>query len=503
MRTQFNSEGTLEVLKKEGIEELGPVKNLYINGEWLASTTSETLKVHNPATNELIAELPFGDEHDVKAAIDAAYEAFPVWSGLTPHERSQCLRKVSELIAENVEEFARTITKETGKPITESRNETLRAADNFLWYSEEAKRINGEVLPSNIRTKRLMVVNQPIGVVGAITPWNIPLNMIARKLGPALAAGCTVILKPAESTPLDAIKMFQIFEKAGIPKGVVNLVIANPQKVGEEFINNKKVKKITFTGSTRVGKYLMEGASKQVKNISLELGGHAPFIVFEDADLNQAVDALFLTKFGNNGQMCISANRLYVHESIEKEFAQKIVERLENTKIGNGQFEETKIGPLINESALNKVLGHIEDAKAKGATVLYGGERLTDPEFEKGYFCKPTVLTNVNPEMKVAYEETFGPVAPIISFKDEDEIIKIANDSEYGLAAYFFTKSTRKSFEVAEKLEYGIIGVNDGWPIQIHTPFAGHKESGIGVEGGYFAVKEFLTTKLITMNIEN
>ncbi|MEK4131112.1 NAD-dependent succinate-semialdehyde dehydrogenase [Solibacillus sp. FSL W8-0474] len=479
------------------------MKNLFINGKWLSSESGETLKVYNPANNELLKELSFGNETDVKKAIDAAYQAFPVWSNMSPNERSKILRKVSDLITENLEDLALTITKETGKPISEARNETLRASENFLWYSEETKRINGEVLSSNIPTKRLIVVNQPIGVVGAITPWNIPLNMIARKLGPALAAGCTVVLKPAESTPLDAIKMFEIFEKAGFPKGVVNLIIGKPEKVGEEFINNRKVRKITFTGSTRVGKYLMEGASKQVKNISLELGGHAPFIVFEDADLDQAVDSLLLTKFGNNGQMCISANRIYVQEAVVESFSAKLIERLEKMKVGNGAEEDTKIGPLINESALNKVLSHIEDAKDKGAKVLYGGERLVGGGLEEGFFCKPTILVEVNSKMKVAHEETFGPVAPIISFKNEEDIIDIANNSDYGLAAYFFTKSTKKSFEVAEKLQYGIIGVNDGWPIQIHTPFAGHKESGIGVEGGTFAVKEFLTTKLITMNIEN
>lgn len=478
------------------------MNNLYIDGEWRSSTSGETLRVINPASGELYEEIPFGNRDDVREAIDAAHRAFPIWSGLTANERSSYLRKISDLIAENLEELALTVTRETGKPITEARNETLRAVENFLWYSEEAKRINGETLPSNTPTKRLMVIKQPIGVVGAITPWNIPLNMIARKLGPALAAGCTVILKPAEGTPIDAIKMFEIFEKAGLPKGVANLVIAKPQEVGEEFIENRKVRKITFTGSTRVGKYLMEGASKQVKNISLELGGHAPFIVFDDANIEQAINGLFLTKFGNNGQMCISANRLFVHEDIVDEFTEKLVKRLSEIKVGNGEEEDTKIGPLINENALLKVLDHIEDAKSKGAQVVFGGERLVSKGLDKGYFCSPTVLTNVNKSMKVAYEETFGPVAPIITFKDEREIIDIANDTNYGLAAYIFTKSTKRSFEVSEKLEFGMIGVNDGWPIQIHTPFAGHKESGVGVEGGYFAVGEFLETKLITFNIE-
>lgn len=476
--------------------------NLYINGEWRSSTNGETLQVINPATGELYKEIAFGNREDVTDAIDAAHCAFPIWSGLTANERSAYLRKVADLVMENLENLALTITRETGKPISEARSETLRSADNFLWYSEEAKRINGETLPSNIPTKRLLVLKQPIGVVGAITPWNIPLNMIARKLGPALAAGCTVILKPAESTPIIAIKMFEIFQQAGLPEGVVNLVIAKPQEVGEEFINNRKIRKITFTGSTRVGKYLMEGAAKQVKNISLELGGHAPFIVFEDANIDQAINALFLTKFGNNGQMCISANRLYVHEHVVDEFTEKLVKRLSDTKVGLGEEEDTKMGPLINETALNKVLEHIEDAKSKGANVVFGGDRLVGNGLEKGYFCSPTVLTNVNDSMKVAYEETFGPVAPIITFKDDSEIVDVANDTNYGLAAYIFTKSTKRSFEVSEKLEFGMVGVNDGWPIQIHTPFPGHKESGIGVEGGYFAVHEFLVTKLVTFNIE-
>lgn len=479
------------------------MNNLFIDGIWKSSNSEETLKVFNPATGELYEEIPFGNKSDVSEAIDAAHKAFPIWSGLTPNERSLYLRKVSNLIEENVEDLALTITRETGKPITEARNETLRAAENFLWYSEEAKRINGETLPSNVSNKRIMILKQPVGVVGAITPWNIPLNMIARKLGPALAAGCTVVLKPAEGTPIDAIKVFEIFEKAGFPKGVVNLVIAKPQDVGEEFINNRKVKKITFTGSTRVGKYLMEGAAKQVKKISLELGGHAPFIVFDDADVQQAIDALFLTKFQNNGQMCISANRLYVHEKIAEEFTERLIDRLSTVKVGSGENIENQIGPLINENALNKVLDHIEDAKSKGATVAFGGQRLIENSLGNGYFYAPTVLTNVNNSMKVTYEETFGPIAPIITFKDDNEIIDIANDTNYGLAAYFFSKSTKRCFEVSEKLDYGIIGVNDGWPIQIHTPFTGHKESGIGIEGGYFAVGEFLETKLVTFNIEN
>ncbi|WP_067724487.1 NAD-dependent succinate-semialdehyde dehydrogenase [Oceanobacillus damuensis] len=479
------------------------MNNLYINGEWKSSGTGETLEVINPGTGKLYKEIPFGGGSDANEAIEAAHRAFYHWSNMTPNERSQCLRRASELIEEHVEELALIVTRETGKPITEARNETLRASENFLWYSEETKRINGETLPSNIPTKRLMVLKQPIGVVGAITPWNIPLNMIARKLGPALAAGCTVVLKPSENTPISSVKIFEIFEQVGFPKGVVNLVIGKPQEIGEEFINNEKVSKITFTGSTRVGKYLMEGASKQVKNISLELGGHAPFIVFEDADIDQAIDALFLTKFGNNGQMCISANRLYVHEDIVDEFTNKLVNRLSNTKVGIGEENDTDIGPLINEDALNKVLDHVNDAVSRGATVVYGGERINSDSLEEGFFCMPTVLTNVDNTMKVYKEETFGPVAPIITFTSDEEIVEKANDTKYGLAAYFFSKNTKRCFEVSEKLQFGMIGVNDGWPIQIHTPFPGHKESGIGVEGGYFAVDEFLLTKLVTFNIEN
>lgn len=479
------------------------MKNLFINGEWKNSNTNEILKVINPASGELYKRVFLGNRNDVREAIDSAYQAFPKWSGLTHVERSNYLRRVSELIEENIEDLALTVTRETGKPITEARSETLRAVENFLWYSEEAKRINGETLPSNDVNKRHMVLKQPIGVVGAITPWNIPLNMIARKMGPALAAGCTVVLKPAEVTPINAIKLFQIFQQAGLPDGVVNLVIAKPEEVGEEFINNRKISKITFTGSTRVGKYLMEGASKQVKNISLELGGHAPLIVFDDADIDQAVKSVLKNKFGNNGQMCISANRLYVQKNILDKFTKSLVKQLENIKVGNGEKEDTDIGPLINESALEKVSNHVSDAKKKGANIVYGGTRLKENELAKGYYYSPTIISNIDESMKISYEETFGPIAPIMTFNNDEEIVEIANDTNYGLAAYLFTKSTKRSFEVSEKLQFGIIGVNDGWPIQIHTPFAGHKESGIGVESGYYAVDEFLVTKLVTFNIEN
>ncbi|MGE5703316.1 MAG: NAD-dependent succinate-semialdehyde dehydrogenase, partial [Clostridia bacterium] len=353
----------------------------------------------------------------------------------------------------------------------------------------------------SVPNKRIMVLRQPIGVVGAITPWNFPVSMVARKIAPALAAGCTVVLKPAEGAPLSAIRMFELIEQAGFPKGVVNLVIGKPESIGQEFVDNPKLSKIGFTGSTRVGKLLMEGAAKQVKRVSMELGGHAPFLVFADADLDAAVEGLFESKFRNAGQMCICTNRLYVHEEVADAFTEKLVERLKKAKVGDGRNKDTEIGPLVNEGALNKVLDHIEDAKVKGGRLAHGGSRLTDGEYANGFYCEPTVIVDVTDEMKIVSEETFGPVVPIVRFNDEKAVVAMANNTRYGLAAYVYTRDNQRCFRMAEQLEYGIVGINDGSPTQTQAPFGGFKESGIGREGGHYGMDEYLETKFVSFGV--
>ncbi|MGO0062940.1 NAD-dependent succinate-semialdehyde dehydrogenase [Brevibacillus fluminis] len=477
------------------------VKQMYINGEWVAAESGETLSVTNPATGETVGVVTFGDNRDAAKAIDAAHAAFASWSRLTARERSKYLYNLYELVRNSRDELAGIISAEMGKPLREAKGEVLGAADNFMWYAEEAKRVYGETIPSSVPNKRIMVLRQPVGVVGAITPWNFPVNMVARKIAPALAAGCTVVLKPAESTPLSAIRLFELIEQAGFPKGVVNLVIGKPEAIGQEFIDNPKLGKIGFTGSTRVGKLLMEGAAKQVKRVSMELGGHAPFIVFDDADLDAAVEGLFESKFRNSGQMCICTNRLYVQEGVADAFTEKLVERLKKTKVGDGRLKDTEIGPLVNERALAKVLEHIEDAKAKGGVVAAGGNRLVDGDYAKGFYCEPTVITDVTGDMKIAYEETFGPVVPLIRFSDEKEVVKLANDTRYGLAAYVYTRDNARCFQMAEQLEYGIVGINDGSPTQTQAPFGGFKESGIGREGGHFGLDEYLETKFVSFGV--
>ncbi|MED1723136.1 NAD-dependent succinate-semialdehyde dehydrogenase [Brevibacillus parabrevis] len=480
---------------------MGEYKQMYINGEWVSAESGESIQIVNPATGEVVGSAAFGDSRDAQKAIDAAHEAFGSWSRLTARERSKYLYTLSELVKQSRDELAGIISAEMGKPLGEAKGEVLGAADNFVWYAEEAKRVYGETIPSSVPNKRIMVLRQPVGVVGAITPWNFPVNMVARKIAPALAAGCTVVLKPAEATPLSAIRLFELIEKAGFPKGVVNLVIGKPESIGQEFIENPKLSKIGFTGSTRVGKLLMEGAAKQVKRVSMELGGHAPFIVFPDADLDAAVKGLFESKFRNSGQMCICTNRLYVHEDVADAFTEKLVERLKRAKVGDGRLKETEIGPLVNERALSKVLEHIEDAKGKGGQVVYGGNRLTEGDYANGFYCEPTVISGVTDEMKIANEETFGPVVPLVRFSDEADVVRQANDTRYGLAAYVYTRDNQRCFRMAEQLEYGIVGINDGSPTQTQAPFGGFKESGIGREGGRYGMDEYLETKFVSFGV--
>jgi len=472
---------------------------LFINGTWTEARSSLRSALFNPATGEQIATVPVGGTEDARAAVEAAYAAFPGWSRTAAEERSVILRRIYDLIVANADRLAEIMTLEQGKPVKEAKGEVLWGADFFLWYSEEAKRINGEIIPSSRPTQRILVQRQPIGVVAAITPWNFPSSMITRKVAPALAAGCTVVVKPAPETPLSAIALFEIFEQAGLPAGVANIVVGDAQQIGREFLDNDKVRKISFTGSTPVGKFLLEQSAKQVKKVSLELGGHAPFIVFPDADLEAAAEGLLYNKFQNNGQTCICANRIFVHETIEAEFTELFAKKLREVTVGNG-MRDVNVGPLIHERALAKVDGHVRDAMAKGAKLVEGGVRLTGGEYESGHYYAPTLLTGVTPDMDVFREETFGPVAPFITFRTEDEVVAMANDTPFGLASYLYTRDLATTMRVADRLEYGMVGINESALGYVQAPFGGIKQSGMGREGGQRGVDDFVEIKYLNLN---
>lgn len=476
-------------------------KSIYINGHWKNVKLENTEKIYNPATLELITEVSLGGTQETKAAINAAHSAFHKWSTMTGRERSQTLYKAQQLMREDKDRLAKVLTLEQGKPLKESTVEIKSAADFLLWYAEEASRSYGEWLPSSISSKRMLVIPQPIGVVGAITPWNFPSSMITRKLAPALAAGCTVVLKPAPETPLSAIEIIKIFENAGIPKGVVNLVTGDAEDIGKELLDNKKVRMITFTGSTKVGKQLMRQSADTVKKISLELGGHAPMIVFDDANLDQATDLALASKFRNNGQTCICTNRLYVHEKIANPFSDLLKEKVSQLMVGDGLKQDTDLGPLINQDAVTKVQKHLDDAVNKGANIIYNGEILN--QNLKGHFYQPIILSNINDRMLIMHEETFGPILPIQTFTSEEKVIEQANATDYGLAAYIFTENSSRAIRISEKLEYGIIGVNDVFPATPEAPFGGIKQSGIGKEGGHYGMDEFLEKKFISIGIDS
>lgn len=473
---------------------------MYINGKWIL--TDNTLKVKSPATHEIVSEVALGNESHVQQAIDAADKSFPAWSKKTAQERSDILFTIAEKMTEKKQDLASMITKEMGKPIRDSIGEVQQSIDYFRWYSEEAKRIYGETIPSNSIEKRIMVIKQPVGVVGAITPWNFPISMLARKLGPALAVGCTVVVKPASQTPQCAVELFKIFEMAGVPAGVLNLVIAKASAVSETFMSSSKVRKITFTGSTSVGKKLIEGSAKTVKRVSMELGGHAPFIVFDDADIDDAIDGLLKTKFRCSGQMCTSTNRIYVQTSIVDTFSQKLSERVSGLKAGNGFDEETTVGPLVDEQAIKKIVSQVDDAKKKGAKILVGGKRLSGEEYDNGNFFMPTVLNEVSENMLIYEDETFGPVAPIIPFDSEEELLEKVNHEKYGLASYAYTNDMSRIIRITEAMEYGMIGVNDSLPFTVQAPFGGMKESGMGREGGHHGLNDYLEEKMISVKFK-
>lgn len=475
------------------------IQPIYINGEWVGGEGElAVFDVTNPANREIISYVPNCGRLQAKMAVDAAYEALATWSKKTAVERSEQLFQWYKLIDEHKEEIAKIMTCEQGKPLKEALGEVVYGNSFISWYAEEGKRIYGETIPSSHENKRLFVLKQPVGVVAAITPWNFPVAMITRKVAPALAAGCTVVVKPAEQTPLTALKLVELAEKAGIPKGVLNVITGDAQAIGETWLEDDRVRKITFTGSTEVGKILMRGAADTVKKVSLELGGHAPLLVFEDADIDLAVKEAIASKFRNAGQTCVCANRIYVHESIVTSFSEKYIESVKSLKIGNGLHEGVQVGPLIDERAIEKVENQIADAIQKGGQIKTGGKKLS---LDDGFFFEPTVLVNATEEMLCMQEETFGPLAPISTFTNIEEVIQKANHTPYGLAAYVFTQNLNKAIKVCEQLEYGIVGLNDGLPSVAQAPFGGFKQSGLGREGGHYGIEEFLETKYISLAI--
>ena len=470
---------------------------LYIDGQWVNADSKATFDVFNPANGEKIGEAADGSGSDAARAIEASQKAFGQWAGLTAHQRSEYLYEAYQRMTDNREDLARLMTEEQGKPLRASRGEVQYGADFLLWYAEEAKRVYGKTIPAPRSDQRFMVLRQPVGVVAAITPWNYPVSMVTRKVAPALAAGCTIVLKPAEATPLCAVEVFKILHEAGIPAGVANLVTTlNPAPVGEVFVQNPLVRKLTFTGSTEVGKILAMGAARQVKRVSLELGGHAPFIVFEDSDPVHAAKGAALIKFLNTGQTCISPNRIFVHRGIMAPFVKEFKSRVSRMRTGSGFEDGVSIGPLVDNAALQKVQQQVSDALDQGAALVCGGRRLTKDNLDRGYFYAPTVLSDVTPQMLIFREETFGPVAPIVAFDSEEEVLALANDTNYGLAAYIYTNNLSRAMRMFEALNFGIIGINDINPTAAAAPFGGMQESGLGREGGREGIAEYLETKL-------
>jgi succinate-semialdehyde dehydrogenase/glutarate-semialdehyde dehydrogenase len=468
----------------------------YINGEWVEA--DKTYDVVNPATGETVASVADFGRQGVKEAIDGAYAVQKEWAALTAKERADILLKWHDLILDNQEDLAQILTAEMGKPIAEARGEIGYGASFIRWFAEECRRIDGDIIPGHQRDKRILVLKQPIGVVGSITPWNFPNAMIARKVAPALASGCTFVGRPAELTPLSATVMAVLGERAGIPKGVLNIVTgSDAAEMGKELCENTKVRKLTFTGSTRVGSILMQQCAGDIKKLSLELGGNAPFIVFNDADIDKAIEGCMISKFRNAGQTCVCANRIYVQSNVYDEFAEKLAAAMADLSIGNGAEETTKIGPLINANGLAKVEDHLSDATSKGAKVISGGKRSNAGDL----FFEPTVLTGVTNDMKVTREETFGPFAPLFKFETDDEVIERANDTEFGLACYFYSNDLSRVWKVTEALEYGIVGVNTGLISSTEGPFGGVKQSGLGREGSKYGIDDFLELKYVCMSV--
>ena len=463
----------------------------YIDGKWLAADSNQTIDVTNPASGEVLGTIPKMGADETRRAIDAANAAYPAWRAKTAKERASILRKWFDLMMENQEDLAKMMTAEQGKPFKESMGEIVYAASFIEWFAEEGKRVYGDTIPQHAPGKRIVVTKEPIGVCAAITPWNFPAAMITRKCGPALAAGCTMVVKPATATPYSALALAELAERAGVPAGVFSVVTGSSGAIGGEMTSNPIIRKLTFTGSTEIGKLLMEQCAGTVKKTSMELGGNAPFIVFNDADIDEAVLGAMASKFRNTGQTCVCANRLLVQDGVYEEFSRKLAAAVEEMRVGDGLRGETEQGPMIDMAAVEKVEEHIEDAIAKGAKVISGGSR----HDLGGTFFQPTVLAEVNTDMKVTKEETFGPVAPLYRFETEEQALQMANDTEFGLAAYFYSRDIGRVWRVMEGLEYGIVGVNEGIISTEVAPFGGMKESGTGREGSKYGIEDYLEIK--------
>ena len=472
-------------------------QQVFIDGQWLEAEQNKSFAVINPATGETIAHVPSVSEQQVVKAVEAADQALQSWKQTTAKERSILLKKWYQLMIEHQEDLAIILSTEQGKPMTESRGEILYGASFIEWFAEEAKRTYGDVIPHDKQGRRLLVIRQPVGVVAAITPWNFPNAMITRKVGPALAAGCTVVIKPASETPLSALALVALAEEAGIPKGVINVVTGSARGIGGILTQHPLVRKVSFTGSTAIGKLLMQQCSSTMKKISMELGGNAPFIVFEDADLDKAVEGAIASKFRNSGQTCVCTNRILVQNSIYDTFVEKLAAAVAKLKVAPAFEPGAEQGPLINEKAVEKVQQHIDDATSKGAKVIYGGQR-----HQLGQtFFEPTVLTDVTPDMQVAQDETFGPLAPVFRFTEEAEAIRMANDTEFGLASYIYTQNLSRAWRVSEALEYGMVGINEGLISTEVAPFGGIKESGCGREGSKYGIEDYQELKYLCMGI--
>jgi succinate-semialdehyde dehydrogenase/glutarate-semialdehyde dehydrogenase len=465
----------------------------YVDGAWLDAEGRKTVQVTNPATGDTLGTVPSLDVAATRAAIEAAHAAFPAWAARTAKDRAGLLRKWHDLMVEHADDLATLMTAEQGKPLAEARGEVLYAASFVEWFAEEGKRLYGDVIPGHQPDKRIFVLRQPVGVVAAITPWNFPAAMITRKAGPALAAGCTFVCKPATQTPYSALAMAELAHRAGIPKGVFNVITGPASVIGGEMTSNALVRKVTFTGSTEIGKKLMAQCAGTLKKVSLELGGNAPFIVFDDADLDLAVQGAIASKYRNTGQTCVCANRLLVQDGVYDAFVAKLVEAVRTLRVGDGLKGPTEQGPLIDDKAVAKVEEHIADALAKGGRVALGGKR----HALGGTFFEPTIITQVQPNMLVAREETFGPVAPVFPFATEQDAVRMANDTEFGLASYFYTRDLARALRVAERLEYGIVGLNTGLISTEVAPFGGVKESGMGREGSKYGILDYTELKYL------
>ncbi|HMC66771.1 MAG TPA: NAD-dependent succinate-semialdehyde dehydrogenase [Gemmataceae bacterium] len=477
------------------------LKRMYIDGKWCEADDGRTLGVINPATEEVLSEVAYSGRKETRRAVEAAAKAMPGWMKLTAWDRAKVLKKTAELMRERCDAIARTLTLEQGKPLAESKAEILHSADTFEWFAEEGKRAYGQVIPNSIQGKRHVTLKHPVGVVAAISPWNFPITLQARKIAPALAAGCTIVCKPASQTPLSLVQVFECMIDAGLPAGVANLVIGPAQEIADEFLENAVVRKISFTGSTEVGKQLMKGAADQMKRVSLELGGHAPFIVFPDADPEVGAKIAVTGKFRNNGQVCIAPSRFYVHKDVQKKFTEAAVELSKNLKLGSGLEAGVEVGPMFEKRAMENTITLVEDAKKHGAKVLTGGKR--SDRFERGYFFEPTVLANLSMDAKIMTEEPFAPVMPLLDFSKLDDVIAAANNTRYGLAAYVFTNDLTVAWRMAEGIEAGIIGINDPVPATPQCPFGGMKESGMGRELGHEGLEAYLETKYISFKLRD